>query len=82
MNNLPSLFKHWSKEKTSPIIQLQNKDRMVIAALYLNKINFEDIILCPTNGLSEKYYIYVNGVAVFFTYYKKITEDEITNVKI
>ena len=75
MENLPSLFQHWAQESPLLIIQLQNKERVPVAALYLDEIDFEKIVLCQTNNISEKYYLHVNGIGVFFTYYQNLSAD-------
>lgn len=75
MENLPSLFQHWAQESPSLIIQLQNNERVPVAALYLNEIDFENIALCQTQHVSEKYYLHVNGVGIFFTYYQKLMKE-------
>lgn len=70
-SNLTTLFENWAEKEPETIIQLLNKDRIPVAALYLNKLQFESFSIVQTNNLSEKYYIYFNGIAIFFTYYKK-----------
>lgn len=74
--NLVALFSSWAETKPNTIVQLLNKDQIPVAALYLNKLKFESFSILKTNNLSEKYYIYFNGIAVFFTYYKKGEQHE------
>jgi len=75
MINTLELFKHWAAEKNakSNIIQLLNKDNCPVAALYLDKVdlNSSEVVICETSKTSEKYYLYINGIAIFFTYYKR-----------
>ena len=72
MSSLTTLFQGYAQQDTPPIIQLLNRDHEPVAALYLDKLklNMEDVVVCLSNT-NEKYYLYMNGIAVFFTYYKK-----------
>lgn len=75
MNSITELFWHWAMEpEKGNIIQLLNKDQIPVGAIYLDKIKFnsDNISICETSRTSEKYYLYIDGIAVFFTYYKRV----------
>lgn len=55
------------------VVELQNANKQTVAVIYPNKIDPLKIILQEVN-LEEKYYIYLGGVAVFFSYFRKIEE--------
>ena len=71
-SSLTTLFQSYAQNDNPPIIQLLNRDHEPVAALYLDKLklNIEDVVVCESTT-NEKYYLYMNGIAVFFTYYKK-----------
>lgn len=70
-NSLVSLFQKWATDKKPPIIQLLNKNKEAVGAIYLEtlKADIGDLVICTT-GTDEKYYLYVKGIAIFFSYYK------------
>lgn len=70
MNSLELLIKNKAYSKDPPILKLFNKENIPVAAIYLDKLkaDIEDVVICETTT-SEKYYIYLNGIAIFFTYY-------------
>ena len=68
---LDILFKKYLEESPKSIIELRNRNREPVAALYLNKIRWDKFTISETNN-TEKYYLYMNGIAIFFTYFKKI----------
>lgn len=70
-NQLTTLFQGWAEREPETIVQLLNKDRVPVAALYLNKLKYNNLVIAQTINISEKYYIYFDGIAIFFTYYKK-----------
>lgn len=64
------LFNKWQEQDRTTVIQLLNKDRIPVAALYLEYLDLSNIAICQTQT-SEKYYLYMDGVAIFFSYYRK-----------
>ena len=78
MINLNLLLQKWSLEETPPVIQLLNHDRSPVAALYLNKLNLDKIVILESdsNLITERYYVYMDGIAIFFTYMRKSTKEE------
>ncbi len=71
-NNLTSLFQAYALEAKPPIIELQNIDHTPVAALYLEKMNYTSITVSETNNL-EKYFLYIDGIGIYFSYFKKIS---------
>ena len=70
-NNITTLFQVWSEQEKPPIIELQNIDHKPVGAIYLDKLSYKKIIISETNN-SEKYYLYVDGLGIYFSFYKKI----------
>ena len=79
MSNLDLLLRKWSLEETPPVIQLLNHDRSPVAALYLNKLNLDKVAILEVDSkiLTERYYVFMDGIAIFFTYMRKSTREEI-----
>lgn len=65
------IFSDW-KQDSSEIIEIQDKDHRPIGALYLKTLNPIDVKITEATNMDEKYYLYYNGVAVFFSFWKKI----------
>ena len=72
MNNLVTLFQAWALEENPPIIELQNTFKDPVAALYLGKINYTNLAISETNN-TEKYFLYMDGIGIYFSYFKKIS---------
>jgi hypothetical protein len=68
--NLPDIFKHWQESGECKVIYLMNKQKNVVGALHLDQLNFNLVGISLTNS-DEKYLLYINGVTIFFTYYRK-----------
>lgn len=76
MDNLLSMFRVWAQLDKPPIVQLLNKDRVIVAALYLNELNANELTICqPGLGINEKYFLYLNGFGIYFTYFEKINRN-------
>jgi len=71
MNPIQDLIMKDVNEKHPPIIELQSKEHIPVGAIYLSQVKPEDIVISETNN-DEKYYLVYRGIAIFFTYYKKI----------
>jgi len=70
-NSLTTLFQLYAEQDSSTIIELQNIDHKPVAALYLDKMPMEKLAISETNN-SERFMVYVDGVAIYFSYYKKL----------
>lgn len=72
MNNLTELFQSYALMEQPPIIELQNINHMPVAALYLDKMNYLNLIISSTNN-TERYFLYVDGIGIYFSFFRKIT---------
>ena len=70
-NNKTAFFNLLSSENKATIIELQNINKIPVGALYLQFINPENIILTETNN-TEKYFLYLDGVGIYFSFFRKI----------
>lgn len=70
-NNITTLFQVWSEQEKPPIIELQNIDHKPVGAIYLDRLSYKKIIISETNN-SERYYLYIDGIGIYFSFYKKI----------
>ena len=69
---MTTLFKAWSELDTPPIIELLNIDKQLVGALYLDKMRYKNFVISNTNN-SEKYYLFMDGVSIYFSFFQKIT---------
>ena len=56
----------------APIIELKNINKQTIGALYTKYLKTKNIVLSETNN-SEKYYLFIDGIGIYFSYFKSIT---------
>lgn len=70
-NNLTKLFQLYQEQINPPIIELQNNKHEIVGALYLDKMSGNKIMISETNN-SEKYMLFVDGIAIYFSYYRQI----------
>lgn len=70
-NNITTLFQVWAEQEKPPIIELQNIDHKPVGAIYLDRLSYKKIIISETNN-SERYYLYIDGIGIYFSFYKKI----------
>lgn len=68
---LTSLFNTYAELDNPPILELLNIDNKPVGALYLSDMRYKNFIISETNN-SEKYYLYLNGIGVYFSFYRKI----------
>ena len=71
-NYLTDLFEIYQFSEKPPIVELLNREQETVGAVYLDKIKPEQVVISETTH-SEKYCLYVNGVLIYFTYFKKIS---------
>lgn len=69
---LAELFNSYAELEKPPILELLNIDRKPVGAIYLDKLRYRNFVISETNN-SEKYYLYVDGVGIYFSFYKKLT---------
>lgn len=70
-HQLTTLFHAMADSEIPPIIQLLNKERKPVGAVYLDKVKYKNFIVSDTNN-SEKYYLYIDGVGIYFSFYQKL----------
>lgn len=70
-HSLTTLFHALADQEKPPIITLLDINNKPVGALYLDKLKYKNFVVSETNN-SEKYYLYVDGVGVYFSFYQKI----------
>ena len=70
-HSLTTLFHALADQEHPPILELLNIDHKPIGALYLKQLRYKNFVVSETNN-SEKYYLYVDGIGIYFSFYKKI----------
>ena len=70
-HSLTTLFHTYAELEQPPILELLNIDGKPVGALYLADMQHENFIVSETNN-SEKYYFYLRGVGIYFSFFKKI----------
>lgn len=70
-SNLTTLFQAYALEQQPPVIELQNINHEPVAALYLDRLNYVDLIISETNN-TEKYFLYIDGIGIYFSFFKKL----------
>jgi hypothetical protein len=69
--SLGSLFHALADSENPPVLELQSIDHKPVGALYLSQLKYKNFVVSETNN-SEKYYLYIDGVGVYFSFYRKI----------
>jgi len=69
-SELAVLFKGMADQGVK-MITLYSRDHVPVGAIFLDSVRFNDLAISLTKEISEKYLLYINGVAIFFTYYNK-----------
>ena len=70
--SLTNLFLTYAGQDEPLVIELLNIEKKPVGALYFDKLKYKNLVVSKTNN-SEKYYLYVDGVGVYFSYYQKIS---------
>ena len=70
-HQLTTLFHAMADADNPPILELLNIDRKPVGALYLDKLRYKTFMISDTNN-TEKYYLYLDGVGIYFSFYQKI----------
>ena len=71
-SSLTTLFHTYADLDKPPILELFNINNKLVGALYLAELKHKNFVVSETNN-SEKYYLYVNGVGIYFSFFKKIS---------
>ena len=70
-HTLVTLFHTYAELDNPPVIELLNIDHKPVGALYLSNLRYKTFVISETNN-SEKYYLYMDGVGLYFSFYKKL----------
>ena len=68
---LATLFHVYAGLENPPIIELLNIHNDTVGALYMDKLKYRNFTVSETNN-SEKYYLYIEGIGIYFSFFKKI----------
>lgn len=68
---LVTLFSFYAESEDPPILELLDINNKPVGALYLGQLKYRDFVISETNN-TEKYYLYIDGVGIYFSFYKKI----------
>lgn len=71
-HSLTTLFHAYADLDQPPILELLNIDNKPVGALYLSKLKYKQFVITETNN-SEKYYLYLDGAGIYFSFYRKIS---------
>lgn len=70
-HSLATLFQSYAELDNPPILELRNINNKPVGALYLNQLKYKNFIVSETNN-TEKYYLVIDGVGIYFSFYTKI----------
>ena len=70
-NSMTTLFQTYADLEKPPVIELLNIRKEPVGAIYLDKFKYKNFVVSETNN-SEKYYLYVDGLGIYFSYYQKL----------
>ena len=68
---LATLFHTYSDLDKPVVVELLNMDRKSVGAIYFDQLKYKNFVITETNN-SEKYYLYVDGIGIYFSFYRKI----------
>lgn len=68
---LAILFNTYADLEKPPVVELLSIDRKPVGAIYFDKFRYKNFVVTETNN-SEKYYLYVDGLGIYFSFYQKI----------
>ena len=68
---LVNLFKTYAELEFPPILELLDINNKPVGALYLANLRYKQLVISETTN-TEKYYLYVDGVGIYFSFYKKL----------
>jgi hypothetical protein len=70
-HSLTTLFQTYAELDNPPILELLNIDNKPVGALYLAEMKYKKFLISETNN-SERYYLFMDGIGIYFSFYKKI----------
>ena len=68
---LTDLFHTYADQEKPPVIELLDINKKPVGAIYFGKLKYKNFIVSETNN-SEKYYLYVDGLGIYFSFYQKL----------
>lgn len=68
---LVTLFNTYAESDDPPILELLDINNKPVGALYLGQLKYRNFVISETNN-TEKYYLYIDGIGIYFSFYKKI----------
>ena len=68
---LATLFQTYAELENPPVLELRNINNKPVGALYMSKLKHKYFAISETNN-SEKYYLYIDGVGIYFSFFSKI----------
>ena len=71
-HSLTTLFHALADQEKPPVLELLNIEHKLVGAIYLDKLRYKNFVVSETNN-SEKYYLYVDGIGVYFSFYQKLS---------
>ena len=71
-HTLTTLFRTFADLEKPPVIELLDMNRKSVGAIYFDKLRYKNFVISETNN-SEKYYLYVDGLGIYFSFYQKIS---------
>lgn len=69
--SLVDLFNAYAESSVPPVLELQNINHKPVGAIYLSTFKYRNFTISETNN-TEKYYLYVDGVGIYFSFFKQI----------
>jgi len=70
-HSLTTLFRTYAELDSPPILELLDITGKPVGALYLAELKYKNLVVSETNN-SEKYYLYIDGIGIYFSFFKKI----------
>ena len=68
---ITDLFLAYAESDAPPVLELQNINHKPVGAIYLKTFKFRNFTISETNN-TEKYYLYVDGIGVYFSFFKQM----------
>ena len=70
-HSLAILFQTYAELDKPPIIELLDINNKPVGALYMSQLKYKNFVISETNN-KEKYYLVIDGVGIYFSFYRKI----------
>jgi hypothetical protein len=70
-HSLTTILQAYADQEKPPVIELLNIRHEPVGAIYLDKLRYKNFVVSETNN-SEKYYLYADGLGIYFSFYQKI----------